>query len=444
MLYPFSKKSKPSLFILAACFLFALSGMSTVFAETILRLHGSNTIGAKLAPALATQYLENVLHAKNVRYVASNTPQEGQIVGELSNKPVAIEIHAHGSSTSFRSLLAGQADIGMSSRPIKAKEIIQLGKLANFADARNEHVAGLDGIAVIVPKHNPIRQLSKQQLADIFAGKITRWSQLGIKLGKIKVYARDDKSGTYDTFKNLVLGKKRPLTKSAKRYESNAQLSNDVAADKNAIGFVGLPYVRQSRAVPISDGDSKSRFASEFNVVTEDYALSRRLFMYASSNSKNQHVKDFMKLVSSEAGQETVRKIGFISQNVYANKVEISENYPEEYRNFVKGAYRLSVNFRFKPEDLKLDSRGYRDIDRVAKYIRTNAKDKKVMLFGFSEDSQIPMHNISLSEVRADQVADSLKEQDIVIHHVRGYGFHDPVADNTQKSKNRRVEVWIK
>lgn len=432
-------------YLLSLLVIIAIPFSNNLQAEMILRLHGSNTIGAELGPALAKQYLETKLLAKNVRYLPSDKPQEGWVVGEdsKSGSPIEIEIHAHGSSTAFQDLDAGRTDIGMASRQIKTSEVSRLRKIDDFTSVNSEFVVGLDGIAVIVPRTNTTQFLSKQQLTDIFSGKITNWRQLGQPGGPIHVYARDDKSGTYDTFKSLVLGKRASLVADARRYESNAQLSDDVAADPHGIGFVGLPYIRNSRAIPISDGDSKARYPSEFNVVTEDYALSRRLYLYASSKSANPHVHDFLSFAVSQQGQQIVLDNGFVSQNLYLQNLEIGQNYPEEYRTFVQQAKRLSVNFRFRQDSLELDSRAIRDLDRVASYIRDHSQIRKVMLFGFSEDTGIPIYDISLSESRADMVERALHKRGVVVHHVRGYGAIDPVSVNTVKHKNRRVEVWI-
>lgn len=433
----------PVLAIGLSAILFVIS--TTLQAEVILRLHGSNTIGAELGPKLAQEYLKHHLQAKNIRYVPSGRAQEGWIVGEdqQTGASIEIEIHAHGSSTAFRDIDAGHTDIGMASRPIKSKEIIKLARIDDFSSAKTEFVIGLDGIAVIVPKSNDIASLSKQQLTDIFSGKITNWRQLDRPAGAIQVYARDDKSGTYDTFKNLVLGQKKPLVATARRYESNARLSDDVSRDPNGIGFVGLPYIRQSRAVPVSDGTSKARSPSEFNVVTEDYALSRRLYMYASSRLANPHIAAFLAYVVSQNGQQAVRESGFVSQNLYAHRIAVSRNYPDEYRDFVRNAKRLSVNFRFHQDSLQLDSRATRDLDRVASFIRNRPQIRKVMLFGFSEDTGIPIYDISLSESRADSVERELRKRGITVHHVRGYGAFNPVSVNAVKHRNRRVEVWI-
>lgn len=425
--------------------LLCLLPVGAVQGEILFRMHGSNTIGASLGPALAIDYLRQQLGARQLRYLPDPQPQEGRVSGILPDgSQVEIEIQAHGSSTAFRDLKAGLADIGMASRPIKAGEITMLAKRGDFANPAAENVIGLDGIAVIVPRSNPVKQLSIPQLASIFSGRIRSWRELGIGAGEIHVYARDDNSGTYDTFKHLVLGKQFRLNADARRYESNARLSDDVARDPQGIGFVGLPYVRQSRAVPIAAGSGKARYPSVFNVATEDYALSRRLFLYAAPATASPRVQKFLGFVHSPAGQDVVRKTGFVSQNLQALPVKTGAAYPAEYRDFVRGARRLSVNFRFRKDSLKLDSRAARDLDRVATWVHNHPEVTQVMLFGFSEDARIPIHNISLSEVRADLVERELHKRGVTVHHIRGYGAYEAVADNTDKEKNRRVEVWVR
>ncbi len=423
--------------------LLLLQQITSIHAEVLFRMHGSNTVGAALAPALVKAFLRDELAAINVRYKPSRKDQEGSVVGELpGGKHVTIEIQAHGSSTGFRSMQAGLADIAMSSRPIKDKEFQSLRNEGKLESQGSEHVIGLDGIAVIVASVNTVKKLSIAQLASIYSGQIRNWSSVGGRPAPIRVYARDNNSGTYDTFRSLVLGKKYKLIDNAIRFESNANLSDEVSNNPGAIGFVGLPYVRESRALIISAGEG-ARAPTEFNVATEDYALSRRLFMYASTTDSQPEINKFMDYIATKRGQDIVKEIGFISQNLEAMDIEASEHYPKEYRNFVKKARRLSVNFRFRKTSLEPDSRAIKDLARVANYIKKH-KVKKVMLFGFSEDAHIPIYNIALSESRADFIESALHKLGVIVHHIRGYGAVDSVAENSAKNKNRRVEIWVR
>ena len=117
----------------------------------MLRLHGSNTIGEQLAPALAEAYLRaaGAQNVKTIRGEAEESKVQGTLPGDSS--PQIIEIKAHGSATAFKDLKSSSCDIGMSSRPVKADEIADLGDLTA---ASSEHVLGLDGVAVIVNRDN--------------------------------------------------------------------------------------------------------------------------------------------------------------------------------------------------------------------------------------------------------------------------------------------------
>src|SRR5271165_2880332 len=122
----------------------------------LLRLSGSNTIGAGLAPALAEEFLKHQ-GATEVKTLAGDRDDEVRVQGILPGEraPKAIEIHAHGSATAFVDLANGQADIGMASRKIKPEESVQLAPLGDMSSPACEHILGLDGIAVIVSRKNP-------------------------------------------------------------------------------------------------------------------------------------------------------------------------------------------------------------------------------------------------------------------------------------------------
>ncbi len=155
------------------------------------RLHGSNTIGEKLAPKLLEGFLQQQGINEFTWLVGSN-PLERRLTYQANNQEYAIELHAHGSSTAFSDLKANKADIGMASRRIKLNEVKQLQQdLGDLNKVGNEHIIGLDGLAVIVNQNNPIKQISSDALAEIFAGDITNWPQVGGPSLPIKRYARD-------------------------------------------------------------------------------------------------------------------------------------------------------------------------------------------------------------------------------------------------------------
>jgi len=434
--------------IIFTCFVLSFLVSFNVFSteSNILRIHGSNTVGANLAPKLVTTWLTH--KGYNIISNKITAKEERNIVALKSGSKIEVEIHAHGSSTSFKDFAAGKTDVGMSSRPVKDKEVKKLSSLGNMAGKDSEYVIALDGLPIIVHKSNPLMQLSKDIVKQIFTGKITNWSQLGLKHGRINVYARDDKSGTYDTFKSLVLGKKNPLIKTAKRFESNALLSDEVSKDQNAIGFVGLAYVRNSKVLSISDKGTRALKPGTFSVATEDYVLSRRLFMYIPEKNPHPLAKDFVKFAASSGADNIVENIGFISQAISGYRVALPKNAPKEYLQYTTGAFRLSLNVRFKSGSIKLDNKAIRDVERLVEYLESpENKHRKLLLFGFADKHEvIPYVSDSFSVSRADAVADYLANSKIFPVRVRGYGHKMPVANNVTTAgryKNRRVEIWM-
>ena len=336
----------------------------------------------------------------------------------------------------------------MSSRPIKQNEIKNLSSLGSLDSEKSEYVIALDGLAIIVHKNNHLKKISKKMIRDVFSGKITNWSQLGLASAPINVYARDDKSGTYDTFKSLVLGKKTPLRKSAKRFESNAKLSDEVANDSNGIGFVGLAYIQQAKVLAVYDTDTRALLPEVFTVATEDYVLARRLYMYIPEINPHPLAKDFVQFAVSEKADDIVTKIGFVSQEIDAFRMGIPPFAPIEYRQFTYGAVRLSLNVRFKSGSIKLDNKAVRDVSRLVHYLKKPENNsRKVLLFGFADKHEvIPYVSDSFSVSRADAVADYLSKYHIHPIKVRGYGSKLPVANNITTSgryTNRRVEIWM-
>ncbi|MFH0780514.1 MAG: substrate-binding domain-containing protein [Pseudomonadota bacterium] len=427
-------------------------GKSDLPKENILRLHGSNTIGARLAPALVSGYLITILGAEKVEQLPGKRDNEVILKAQFKDTIKTVEIHAHGSTTGFKDLMAEQCDIGMASRKIKDKEVVELSRFGVMTAPTNEHVIALDGIAVIVNKSNKINTLNMQELADIFSGKTANWSQLGGESGEIKVYARDENSGTFDTFKTLVLDKLE-LKQGIKRFESNLELSDQVSDDPFAIGFTSLPNIRKAKAIAIADTGAKPIFPSFFTVATEDYPIARRLYLYTATNPTNNHVRDFIEFVQSKQGQEITGKSDLVDMNIktfYSEKIDQSQikniGMVQDYLKATDNAQRLSLNFRFNSGKVALDNRGERDLNRVIDFLKERF-DRKIVLAGFTDNAGDYDANLKLAKFRAEAVAEQLRARGVAVNHVASGGEELPVATNLSaagKDKNRRVEVWLK
>ena len=425
-----------------------LCAMANLAIAADLRIQGSNTIGANLGPALVAAMLaEQGLH--DIHSVPVIPPNEHSIVGtDAQSRQIRVDVAAHGSTTGFTALATGQADMVASSRPVKDRELVDLERLGDLKSPDAEQVIAIDGLAIILHPRNPLTQLNTEQLAQIFSGQISRWEQLGGTGGAIHLYARDDQSGTWETFKELVLNRSgQALSSTAQRFESSEQLSDAVSHDPQAIGFIGLPYIREARAVAIVDGASQPMLPLTSLIASEDYPLSRRLFFYLPAVSNNPWAKALVTFTQSAKGQAIVAQNGFVAQSVRAGSVLPGAHMPQDYQTLTKQAQRLSVNFRFEEGSASLDNKARQDLLRVVDYLKANGKlNKQVTLVGFGDPKDDPERAQLLSKLRAMTVRRELVKSGVVLHEIRGYGAQMPVATNTEdegRLKNRRVEVWV-
>ncbi|MCB2385836.1 substrate-binding domain-containing protein [Thalassolituus alkanivorans] len=412
----------------------------------LFSVQGSNTIGAELAPNLVKAWLQEK-GAEKIEVQNSGIDNEVEVSGfyPATRTRVMVKIAAHGSGTGFKGLAAGSADIAAASRPIKDKEFNLLKPLANMRSPGSEHIIGIDGLAIIVHPDNPVSDLSVEEIAEIFSGGYSDWSEVGGKPGPIHVYARDDKSGTWDSFSGMVLGE-RNLIAGAERFESNAELSDRVAADTAGIGFVGLSSVRSARLLSVSDGSAKSLLPNKLTVATEDYALARRLFMYTDDEPANDYVKEFIDFSLQDAGQKIVADTGFISQELKAVIPEFYDELPEDFRQLTSDAKRLTINFRFQEGSAKLDNKALKDLERLADFLHANGS-AEVVLIGFGDKKKTEKRSQLLSKLRAMAVRRELVRYGIYPKNSVGYGENLPVASVNGmegRNKNRRVEVWVR
>lgn len=415
---------------------------------TVLRLQGSNTINAQLGPAL----IEGLMRQQGLQQIKTQAgvlANEQRISGQdTEGKSWQALVTAHGSSTGFRALENSLTDIAASSRPIKSQEQQALATRGDMRSAQAEHVIGIDGVAVIVHPDNPLRHLDTQTLARIFSGEINNWQTIGGRPGPIIVFARDDQSGTWETFRDLVLAPHaRALSAQARRLESSEQLSDEVSRTPNAIGFIGLPWVRRARALAIADGDSRPLLPTTESIATEDYPLARRLYLYLPPQLQNPWAQALVRFAQSREGQTIVAASGFVAQQIQTIQTRPGKKMSSEYQALSHQAQRLSVNFRFDQGSARLDNKALFDVQRLVDYLKEHEKlDRQVILVGFGDTKDDPQRALLLSRLRAMAVRRELLRHDVILRDILGQGEGMPVADDDTpqgRIRNRRVEVWV-
>ncbi len=220
-----------------------------------------------------------------------------------ANPEAKISLSGGGSGEGIKAIIDGTADIGNSSREIKKSEI-ELAKSKGVTPV--EIVVAIDGIVPIVNPRNPVKNLTIDQLNQIYQGKITNWKAVGGDDLEIVVISRDSSSGTFEAWGELVL-KGAKVSPRAQLQASNGAIDQAVSKNKYAIGYVGLGYLEKSvKALTVNGVE-----ASEKTALSKAYPVSRFLYMYTNGEPKGETAK-FIKFVLSPAGQALVKKEGFV------------------------------------------------------------------------------------------------------------------------------------
>lgn len=239
------------------------------------------------------------------------------------NPNVSIQVTGGGSGTGIAALLNGTTDIATSSRELKEKEI-------NLAKEKGiqyeEHKVALDGIAVIVHPSNPLDSLTMDEVRDIFSGKIKNFSVVKGSKSDITLYGRENSSGTYEFFKEHVLGKDakgNPVeyATSTQVLQGTAALAEAVAKDPKGIAYGGVGYFAHRNDVKIlkikKDASTEGYYPAHNGKVNYEhiwdgsYSISRGLFMFNLAKN-NVAVSNFLKYVESLEGQKLVEQMEYI------------------------------------------------------------------------------------------------------------------------------------
>jgi phosphate transport system substrate-binding protein len=238
---------------------------------------------------------------------------------------VKIQIEGKGSATAPPALIAGTAQLGPMSRPMKGSEVDQFEK--KFGYKPTPIRVAVDALAVFVNKDNPVRCLTMAQVDAVFSKSrragykedVRTWGQLGLTgewaSRPISLYGRNSASGTYGFFKEHSL-KNGDYKDEVKEQPGSASVVQSVTVDRYSIGYSGIGYVTAGvRAVPLAAKDGAKCFeATADNAYAGEFPLSRFLFVYvnrAPGKPLDPITREFARLVLSREGQEVVVKDGY-------------------------------------------------------------------------------------------------------------------------------------
>ena len=244
-----------------------------------ITIRGSNTIGEELAPQLIAEY-------------------------KKSHPTITFDIESKATGYGFGALMGGLCDIAEASR-LPLKEELEMAQNRNVE--YNDYVIGAYSVAVVVNAANPIGNLTREQVRDIFTGVIQNWKGVGGSDTPIHLFIRDPISGTHLGFRELAMENK-PYANTLHLLTNYEAIVEAVAKDTNGIGYSSLELENNAGVKPVSIGGIEPNAA---DVNKGDYPYARVLHLYTRKGHETPEALDFVQFVLSPQGQAILTRMGF-------------------------------------------------------------------------------------------------------------------------------------
>ncbi len=226
-----------------------------------------------------------------------------KVIGYLSevymeeNDDVKVTYNPTGSGSGIKAVQEGRCDIGLSSRDLNDDEKSDL----------NATVVAIDGIAIIVNPNNELENITVEQLARLYKGEITNWSEVGGKSAPVVLIGREAASGTRDGFESIT--ETKDMCKYSQELTSTGDVVQTVASNPNAIGYVSLASVKDEVKV-LKVNDVKP---STETIQNGSYKLQRNfVFVTKKDTELTGAAKDFFEFATSGAADEFIEKAGAV------------------------------------------------------------------------------------------------------------------------------------
>lgn len=229
---------------------------------------------------------------------------------------VSVEVSGGGSGIGVAALINGTCEIANSSRALEPEEAAK-AKAKHGHDPK-EFLVGWDALAIYVHASNPINEISVEELSEIYkeGGQIEKWSQLGTTLPggeEIIRVSRQNNSGTYHYFREMVVGKKSDFKLGSKDMNGSKDVVELVSRTPNAIGYSGLGY-RTDKVKVLKVSRKKGGPYVEPSIPTtwdKSYPIARPMFMYTPGQPAP-HVQKYIDWILAESGQAVVKESGYV------------------------------------------------------------------------------------------------------------------------------------
>ncbi|MGR3464022.1 phosphate ABC transporter substrate-binding/OmpA family protein [Limimaricola sp.] len=436
-----------------------------------LRLSGAARMGELVLPALVDGYARERGLALEIAETDDTHRTYSLVSPGDGETRLRVSFRLTSTQDGFADLLADEADLAMAERLLDAEELslardAGLGRL----DAPGRlQLIGLDALVPVVAPGRPIAALSPSQLARLYSGGISNWSELGGPELPVRLHLGPEASGQMQGFAAMMRALSgEGLSDEVTRHSDNAALAAAVASDPAAIGM--LPFGRTGVAQPLALGGScgLSSHAAPETVVTGDFPITLPLVLYRPMRRLPEGAEAFLGWIATAEAQLVLRRAGVTGLAPLPIPIEVQGRRLagavlsagedvgladlQRMLRVLEPRLRLSTTFRFEAGEAALDAVSRSRVVQLAQAIRDGRHDgHSLLLAGFSDGRGGPVANHDLSLERARAVRASVLSllggalPPGVTLEVAAFGEAMPMGcDDTEtgRSINRRVELW--
>ncbi|SFJ60191.1 phosphate ABC transporter substrate-binding/OmpA family protein [Celeribacter neptunius] len=378
------------------------------------------------------------------------------------------------SAEGFADMMAEATDVVLSLRKVAPRELALAFEsgVGDLSDPLRARVVALDALVPMASRSNLVEALSLSDLAGIYTGQFSNWTELGGGDAPIVAHLMREDLNEGSEFRKFILGAKvTPPEGAITLHDSYADVVQAIEEDPYAIGLGRLSEGGAIKSLGLRGACGFEARAMSSDIKTEDYPLTRPVFLYTPARRLPKLAREFLGFVLSPAAQVVLARTDFVDQGVdtlsfrdqgrrFANAIshagaDTTLDDLKSVTEALQGAKRLTLGFRFQGGSTTLDAQSRSNVHLLAELVEAGVFDGDTLLFaGFSDGQGAAGINRTLSKRRAETVLRAVQqslgeafEADRVSLSVAGFGEAMPLACDDiawGRSLNRRVEVWVR
>ncbi len=432
-------------------------------------IHVASSLGLSFASEMIRSYAEST--GAEVEQLESEDPNRQIVKLSRTGPSQGTEIVYYTDYSGFLAMANGEAQLALSDHRIgrEVENIISGPAIERIRSAEFESNVAMDGIIVAVNPSNPVRNLSSEEINQIFTGEISNWLELGGGNVPISIFALSQDHIRGSIFAQRMLGQSGELARNVSLLNSDNEVLAGVQSERGAIGFLSRASARRVKPVTIREGCGLLTAPSTFQIKIDGYPLTYPVYLYRRPGIIHPEAETFFDWMTGYQAQPAIRSAGYIDREPERMRLEdmgmmlihtaaVEPDFsPAQYGDMLRelrDAERLSLTFRFQSGSSDLDERSLLDLEELGRRMEAGEFiGFELLIVGFADAIGPQAENTRLAADRAQSVrniltrAVSAETTSRLRLRTLSYGELLPVACNQDVSgreRNRRVEIWLR